>query len=357
MRVIGAIERDQLIASTHHHNFPECDTVVADIGGLAARDFRQRMGLSRGELDGVVGSPPCQLFSTIGSAKIRSIGEAADDQRRSLPLVFAQYVIELAPQWFVMENVPGIRGKAGSGIIDEVRALLSAAGYRVDMRVLSAEQFGVPQTRKRLFLCGFRGRAFPWPEPSHEKSGANAETGLFDTPALPLPVTLHEAIGDLPGIRDGSRADRLAYPKGRRVSDYARSLRSASGTVGNNICRMSNERAKSVFVHMRPGDKYMDLPPDIRKILPFREDIFADRLKRLDSRRPAWTVIAHIGMDGYMYIHPTCNRTLSVREAARIQSFHDDHRFLGNMREQYVQVGNAVPPRLAAAIARAIMRS
>ena len=118
---------------------------------------------------------------------------------------------------------------------------------------------------------------------------------------------------------------------------------------------MSNDRAKAIFKHMRQGDRYMDLAPDVRKILPFREDIFHDRLKRLRNDQPSWTVLAHIGMDGYMYIHPTENRTLSVREAARIQSFPDSFRFVGNMREQYIQVGNAVPVMLANSLANSVM--
>jgi DNA (cytosine-5)-methyltransferase 1 len=117
---------------------------------------------------------------------------------------------------------------------------------------------------------------------------------------------------------------------------------------------MSNDRAKRVFDHMKQGDIYMDLPKEVRQILPFREDIFKDRLKRLISDEPSWTVIAHIGMDGYMYIHPTECRTLSVREAARIQSFPDNFEFIGNQQETYVQVGNAVPPILAQAIAESV---
>ena len=100
----------------------------------------------------------------------------------------------------------------------------------------------------------------------------------------------------------------------------------------------------------------MDLPEKIRKILPFREDIFKDRLKRLISNEPSWTILAHIGMDGYMYIHPTENRTLSVREAARIQSFPDDFVFIGNQQETYVQVGNAVPPLMAKAIGEEVYK-
>ena len=108
---------------------------------------------------------------------------------------------------------------------------------------------------------------------------------------------------------------------------------------------------------MKQGSKYMDLSPEVRSILPFREDIFHDRLKRLVNKDASWTVIAHIGMDGYMYIHPTENRTLSVREAARIQSFPDDFVFFGNMQNSYVQVGNAVPPLLAKKLGEAVLDS
>ena len=108
---------------------------------------------------------------------------------------------------------------------------------------------------------------------------------------------------------------------------------------------------------MQQGDIYMDLPKEVRQILPFREDIFKDRLKRLILKDPSWTILAHIGMDGYMYIHPTELRTLSVREAARIQSFPDDFEFIGNQQETYVQVGNAVPPLMAKRIAEEIFKS
>ena len=107
---------------------------------------------------------------------------------------------------------------------------------------------------------------------------------------------------------------------------------------------------------MKQGDIYMDLPKEIRQILPFREDIFKDRLKRLVLKNPSWTILAHIGMDGYMYIHPTELRTLSVREAARIQSFTDDFVFIGNQQETYMQVGNAVPPIMAKSIAESVYK-
>ena len=171
-------------------------------------------------------------------------------------------------------------------------------------------------------------------------------------------VTVEQAISDLPTITDNWRISECTYSKNKNLNDYQKLMRKnqKTNTVKNNICRMSNDRAKKVFNHMKQGDKYMDLPKEVRRILPFREDIFQDRLKRIVANQPCWTVIAHIGMDGYMYIHPTECRTLSVREAARIQSFPDDFVFVGNQQETYVQVGNAVPPLLGEAIGKSVYR-
>jgi len=166
------------------------------------------------------------------------------------------------------------------------------------------------------------------------------------------------AISDLPKITDNWRVSEVEYSKHSGLDSYQKLMRQSTGkTVKNNICRLTNERAKIVFSHMHQGCIYMDLPKEVRKILPFREDIFKDRLKRLVEENPSWTILAHIGMDGYMYIHPTENRTLSVREAARIQSFPDDFEFIGNQQETYVQVGNAVPVLMAMKIAESIFES
>jgi len=147
----------------------------------------------------------------------------------------------------------------------------------------------------------------------------------------------------------------MGYSKTKGLTEFQKLMRQNNNkAVFNNICRMSNDRAKRLFEYMRQGQKYMDLPKEVRSILPFREDIFKDRLKRLVEEDPSWTIIAHIGMDGYMYIHPTENRTLSVREAARIQSFPDDFIFVGNQQDTYVQVGNAVPPLMAQSIAESV---
>jgi DNA (cytosine-5)-methyltransferase 1 len=256
-----------------------------------------------------------------------------------------------------MENVPSLQTKYKGKLFQRILDLTDDLGYTPTFSILNAVAYGVPQVRRRLFVVGTRpGLKFQFPNPRFRLEETAEQTSLFesDTGELSPPRTVHDAIADLPSIKDGERAGHLPYSQSEGLTEYQRQMRNGRQTVGNNICRVSNERAKKVFSHMRPGSKYMDLPAEVRRILPFREDIFYDRLKRLDMSKPSWTILAHIGMDGYMYIHPTADRTLSVREAARVQSFRDGYEFVGNMREQYVQVGNAVPPILATAIAQKV---
>lgn len=357
--ISAALESVPRFAETHAVNFPDANVIVADASMLSPKLFSQRTGINPGELDLIAGGPPCQTFSPIGGAKIRHVSQAdvAADPRNYLFKDFLQYVAFFQPRAFLMENVPQLKTKYKGRLFERLLDLVCDLNYQVHIAVLNAADFGVPQIRKRLFVFGIKsGSEFKFPTPTFGASAPPNEPDLFDAAANEMTSnyrTVMDALGDLPEIYDGCRLGDLPYRTDAQNA-YQLGLRSRRGVVGNNVCRVSNERAKAVFKYMRPGQKYMDLAPDVRKILPFREDIFHDRLKRLDPEAPSWTVLAHIGMDGYMYIHPTEDRTLSVREAARIQSFDDDFVFTGNMREQYVQVGNAVPPALSQALGQQI---
>ncbi len=353
----AAIESVPRAAQTHEQNFRGSRMISSDIKKLSAKQFSEAVGVAPGQIDLLAGGPPCQTFSTIGRAKIRSIKSELDekaDPRNYLFSEFFDYVSYFQPSVFIMENVPTIRSKYKGQLFSRILELIDKLDYQIDVSTLNAAEFGVPQTRKRLFIVGTKkGLNFTFPKATHWNSELrNVEEIGCD--GLEPYTTVSDAIGDLPKIFDGCREHRLPYGT-NAMSNYQELLRSQNGLVGNNTCRMSNDRAKAIFRHMKQGDKYMDLDPEVRQILPFREDIFHDRLKRLRCDKPSWTVLAHIGMDGYMYIHPTETRTLSVREAARIQSFNDEFEFIGNMREQYVQVGNAVPPLLAKALGKSIV--
>jgi DNA (cytosine-5)-methyltransferase 1 len=293
--------------------------------------------------------------------------DITNDPRNDLFLDFFGYVDYFRPKMFVMENVPQFltkyNGATFNAVKDIVKRDLPEYELVEEVKVLNAVNYGVPQNRKRMILVGYlKGMSFKYPNITHwfkdGKFNIDPNNSEVDIDKLEKHVSVKSAISDLPKISDNWRISEVEYSKHRGLDSYQQFMRQNTiKTVKNNICRLTNERAKIVFSHMQQGCIYMDLPPKIRKILPFREDIFKDRLKRLVEKNPSWTVLAHIGMDGYMYIHPTEDRTLSVREAARIQSFPDEFEFIGNQQETYVQVGNAVPPVLAMNIAQAVYKS
>jgi DNA (cytosine-5)-methyltransferase 1 len=351
--IIGALEINKKYAQTHELNFKNSKTIEGDIREWTPERFSCETGITPENVDIIIGGPPCQTFSSIGTPKINSItgNKLKEDHRNYLYKNFYDYVEYFRPEVFIMENVPTMMTKYKGHLFNNLIAKIKEINYKPFHSILNSVNFGVPQIRKRLFIIGFANRNinYSFPPSTHFSPDEKGQEKL-----LSRYVTVKDAIDDLPEIYDGIREHYLPYSSFKPNSLYQRTLRNGNRVVGNNICRMSNDRAKKVFSYMNQGEKYMDLAPEIRRILPFREDIFHDRLKRLSLNKPSWTVLAHIGMDGYMYIHPIEDRTLSVREAARIQSFDDGFEFVGNMREQYIQVGNSVPPLLAYALAKSI---
>jgi len=356
---VGAIDISKACINTHKLNFPNCKSVNEDISKIKPADFKKTIGNKK--IDLIIGGPPCPTFSTIGHAKIRSVETKKNssftlfnDKRNFLFQKFFEYIDYFKPNFFVMENVPNFMTKYDGSIFKETKNKIENSGYKIlneENIIFNSADYGVPQIRKRMVLIGTRLKNKNFQIP---KINFYPDNNLFSKNGNKY-VSVKESIDDLPKITDNWRIDECKYSKFNKLTKFQTLMRAKTSiTVKNNICRMTNVRAKKVFQHMSQGSKYMDLPKNIRKILPFREDIFHDRLKRLVNNRPSWTVIAHIGMDGYMYIHPTENRTLSVREAARLQSFPDDFVFLGTQMETYHQVGNAVPVLLSEAVAKSI---
>jgi DNA (cytosine-5)-methyltransferase 1 len=363
-QVLGAVELLDVYCKTHKLNFPNSRVIQADISLLSPAQFASQTKIRKKDIRIIVGSPPCQTFSTIGIPKIASVKGAniKTDPRNYLFKSYFDYVAYYQPDIFLLENVPAMMTRFDGTLFERMLEMIADLGYEPQHTILNAAEHGVPQTRKRLIVAGTKSGirfSFPSKIKSLPANGAIRKEDLLPglETALPPATTVREAISDLPAVWDGCRIDEMPYSTNTNLSSYQVRLRNGSKKVRNNICRMSNDRAKKVFKFMPQGGKYADLPSEVKKVLPFREDIFLDRLKRLDMNKPSWTVLAHIGMDGYMYIHPTENRTLSVREAARLQSFPDHFVFVGNMREQYIQVGNAVPPMLAEELAKAVKKA
>lgn len=348
--LVGALDNNAKAAATHALNFPTCKTIVGDITKIKPEEFHKLIGEPR--VDIVIGSPPCQTFSSLSQGKIKSLGkDIKEDIRNYFYKNYLEYIEYYKPKMFLMENVPGFQTKYNGKIFKDFLEYLAEnmPEYHVKYKVVEAVNYGVPQTRKRLFVCGYKDDYdFSFPEDNKEFI---SEGKKF--------VDVEEALSDLPYITDDWRIDAGFYSKSENLSKYQTFMRAGNRkVVRNNICRVSNEKAKHMFTYLKPGQRYIELSDaakeEIELFDSFDSSVIQSRCRRLPLSDPAWTVIAHIGMDGYEYIHPTECRTLSVREAARLQSFPDDFVFVGNMREQYVQIGNAVPPVLSYSIASRI---
>lgn len=346
------IEKEMLPYQTHCHNFGGCchHGDIQDIKDPAG--FVEEHGLKR--VDVVIGGPPCQGFSRVGRGKLRDLLEkdgkdaSIGDPRNQYYKDFVRFVKALQPIFFVMENVPDMRYYMDGDelLIDKALAQFRGMDYYVETDVLQADHYGVPQTRRRFFIIGSRiGKEITWPKKTHEGS----------------PVTLWQAIGDLPIVQPGFREDEMHYVARQGLTKYQKLMREGAGDrLYNHQTRWHNEQDIKAFALLPEGGRYVDLPKACKR---YRDDIFRDKYRKLYRDKPSWTVEAHIGKDSYRHIYPSREgeaeppRTISVREAARLQSFPDRFRFCGPFTKQFHQVGNAVPPLLATAIAEAILPS
>jgi len=346
-RIGLGVDNDPLACRTHADNF-DGRGVQAGIAAIPdPEDFVQARGLER--LDVIIGGPPCQGFSRVGRGKIRSLlndPTYIHDPRNQYYKEFIRFVEALQPLYFVMENVPDMRYYAdGDGLLlHKALRRLEDLGYNVEWDVLRADHYGVPQTRRRMFVIGNRlGRGIRWPDRTHEDN----------------PVSVWQAISDLPIVPHGHRQNEMPYVPRCELNGYQRLMRQGADEVlCNHQTRWHNKQDLEAFAWLREGGKYVELPDKYKR---YRDDIFKDKYWKLYRDRPSWTIEAHIGKDTYRHIYPSREgepeppRTISVREAARLQSFPDRFRFLGPFTRQFFQVGNAVPPLLTKAVAEAVL--
>ena len=343
-KVVLGVDHYLDAVKTHRHHFGGLSTDW----DLSTPESIERVAvlMKECEIDLLAGGPPCQPFSKAGRNGIRRLVEEgkreAHDQRRDLWRSYLEIVSLARPRAIIMENVPDMALDEEMFILRSMIEELEQLGYSVFEKVVEMWRYGVPQTRQRLILVALRdGKDFQWPKDYPQK------------------VTLGNAIGEMPEIEGGWRPEGgaqgwvhydapqtefQAYIR-RRVSEEDRHK------LFDHITRPVREDDREAFELMDATTKYSDLPERLRR---YRDDIYDDKYKRLDENDLSRTITAHIAKDGYGYIHPRQPRTLTVREAARVQTFPDDFRFNGPPSSAFKQIGNAVPPRAAAAIAIAV---
>jgi DNA (cytosine-5)-methyltransferase 1 len=318
----------------------EAKFLPGPIEALSAADFLKAAGLRKGQLDVLVGGPPCQGFSVYNHQR------GLHDKRSSLYREYLRVVDGLQPNWVVLENVTGMTSAGGGAAVDAIISGLRALGYEVAPQILRAEEFGVPQERRRIVFVGNRlGLPAVCPRATHG-------------PGLHPFITVRDAIGDLPMLENGQEIGIATYASEPRCK-FQSDLRGGSNSVTNHsaarLSKVNLERLK----HIPQGGSWRDIPFDL---LPAgmkraKRSDHTKRYGRLSWQGLASTILTKCDPHWGAYFHPEQDRTLTVREAARLQSFPDWFEFKGSRTDQYVQVGNAVPPLLGRAIADAISRA
>ena len=338
--VVAAADADPVSIETHASNIES----LTWTGDLSNPDefIRQLDEWGIDNVDLLAGGPPCQPFSRAGTSKIGSLvrtgSRPAYDERADLWKSFFSIVDRLSPRAVLFENVPDFARAQGGALLIALKEELQQRSYSFHPKVLEAWRFRVPQYRSRLFVVGLASEGnFEWPKPRRKLT------------------TVGDAIGDLPVILGGNRNEIQNYD-GTPASTFAKTLRkglrgSESKLIRDHITRAVRPDDALIFETMKPGDTYLDVPEHLRR---YRSDIFDDKYLRMSFDGLSRTITAHIAKDGYWYIHPREDRTLSIREAARIQTFPDRFRFAGSPSNRYQQIGNAVPPMFAHAIASSV---
>ncbi len=365
-QVVLATDSDEWALESHGHNVAG-RALHLDLGEQQDRDALVEV-LDDVDVGLVAGGPPCQPFSRAGHSKIRSLVQqgvrSGEDSRRELWRAFLEIVEAVRPHAVLMENVPDMALGDGFTVLRKMIERLGKAGYGAEARIVDTWRFGVPQHRQRLILVGLRnGAVFEWPGESAQTTVRDA---IWDLPRLRVApdtqigasemgygtaAACHNGRPSAVGEVDGNGATPL--------SGFA--ARAREGCVGDTSGITYDHQTRAVraddfeaFKLMDGHTLYSELPEDLKR---YRDDIFDDKYNKLDWDKLSRTITAHIAKDGYWYIHPEQPRTLTVREAARLQTFPDTFRFAGYRSHQFQQIGNAVPPVLGQLIGKAILQS
>jgi len=359
---VGAIDRNENAIRSFNLNHKNQVGLCKDLLTYHPKDFARGTGVT--SVDLIVGGPPCQGFSTAKRTGGGNNGpNAVLDSRRELYKVFLRYVAHYQPKIFVMENVLGIRSTASGHYFTAIQNESRELGYNVSPVELKCWEYGVPQTRIRQIFVGTKVGLPPFAPDlfltkTHSESPANLDEQKI--------VTLGEAICDLPQLEANSGSIESSYDLALRAkhlekygSRYTHEVLCAHETdiLTWHIARMHSERDLRDFDRLAEGQTSKQALKDgIEMEFPYDRETFKDRYTRQHRDQLCSTIVAHLRRDGLMFIHPTQRRSLTPREAARIQSFPDTFVFVGDRGPVYEQIGNAVPPEAGKALGLALAK-
>jgi len=341
--IVVGIDIEASFLKSFNSAHPGAVAIKEDLNKNKVKEMLKTHDINAEEVHVVIGGPPCQGFSTVGNRMI-------DDPRNNLVREFARAVKELKPPIFLMENVPGLasmKNGVGELIVEELLKVFEDLGYKTVYNILVAADYGVPQLRKRLFFVGIRrdlNASFSWPNRTHFPK-TSLQSHMSEGKKY---VTVREAISDLPSLKAGE--EKVEY-KSPPKNDYQKWARMGCKNLLNHKTPNHSEIVLERIRNIPPGGNHSNLPTEL-KLKSGYPNIYG----RLRWDEPADTITGNFGCASApgRFIHPEDDRVLSVREGARLQSFPDKIEFFGSLSQQYKQVGNAVPPLLAKAVANSI---
>jgi DNA (cytosine-5)-methyltransferase 1 len=335
------VDCDPTAVDTFKRNFPKIPYWPKDLGTVQGGDILKLAKLKTGELDFLVGGPPCQGFSPNGKRWL-------EDNRNKLIARFIDLTRQMQPKCAVIENVPMALSAYEKIFREEIQQAFR--GYVVRSAVLNASEFGVPQIRKRAFIVALRKdlkiREFSFPKGDYDAIDVGNDLHKKAKSDQTF-ISVHEAIGDLPALKAGQSVDGQSY-QSPAESDYQDARRKGSIAVFNHSARAHSKDFLRKIGPIRPGKGNADLPDGER----FSDNYFSQAYARLHAKGIGYTITANFRNPGSgRFTHYRDKRSITVREAARLQSFDDRFIFHGYKTDQERHVGNAVPPLLSKALA------
>ncbi|MCI0611219.1 MAG: DNA cytosine methyltransferase [Anaerolineae bacterium] len=339
--IIFATDIDQAALETYKKNFPKAKVLAADINQIDFEKLLSDLSLSAGELDFLLGGPPCQGFSTAGL-------RFWDDPRNSLLKSYVNALDKIKPKWFLMENVEGLLTANDGLYLYEATKAFVDLGYRIRVEKIYAHEYGIPQRRKRVFIIGNRlGVDFDLPEPTIRVKGR-----IFRN----SDITLRHTISGLP--KPSGERKEFSFYQDSPISEWDEQLRNGADNVTDHfalyLAKIQLERIR----YLKQGQTMKDLPVELqhesfkrRSNRRVKDGMPSEKrggapsgIKRLIYDEPSLTIT---GASTREFIHPVEDRPLTIRECARIQTFPDSFIYEGNDAEKIQQIGNAIPPLLA----------
>lgn len=344
--IVAAIEHDKRIKDTYIHNHPTTKLIIDDIRNVSVNkdilnssyDMIEIFENSGQECDIIIGGPPCQGFSMAGN-RIRKGVDFFSDERNLLFLEYYRMVNALNPKVFIIENVQGILNYNNGKTAEEIRTKFESIGYNVHSKVLCAADFGVPQLRNRAFFIG-------------NNIGLDSKSLFPDESHSPSEyLKVWDAIGDLPLLEPGEKLDPFTIKDYKQLeSDFQNKMRSKKNLIFNHSSSTPKASTIEILKLIKQGEGVKDLPEEYHT-----GSVHSGAYGRMESNKPSYTITTRLNTPSVGRItHPFEHRTITPREAARIQSFDDSYRFFGNITSLGIQIGNAVPPLLAYSIAKKI---